>query len=133
MKDADFKKNLTKEQYQVLRKQGTEAPFSGQYLYNKDKGVYNCAACGAPLFKSDAKYESKTPGLAGWPSFADVIGGGQVELKNDDSWGMHRVEVTCKNCGSHIGHVFEDDDSPSGQHYCVNSCALDFLPKGGRK
>lgn len=128
MDDADFKQKLTPEQYHVLREKGTEAPFSGKLLHNKDTGMYTCAACGAELFKSDQKYDSNVPGLEGWPSFADVAASDAVELKEDNSLGMHRTEVICKNCGSHLGHLFPDDSSPTGQHYCINSVALDFKP-----
>ena len=129
MKDVsedDWKQKLTPEQYHVLREKGTEAPFSGKLLANDETGEYKCAACGAVIFKSDAKYESNQPGLAGWPSFAEVSASDAVDLVPDNSWGMERTEIVCKNCGSHLGHVFDDPDSPSGKHYCVNSCALDF-------
>jgi peptide-methionine (R)-S-oxide reductase len=99
---------------------------SGKLLHNDKTGDYRCAACGAVVFKSDTKYESNLPGLEGWPSFADVAASGAVELKDDDSLGMHRTEVVCQNCGSHLGHLFPDDSSPTGQHYCINSAALDF-------
>lgn len=125
--DDEWRQKLTPEQYHVLRQKGTEAPFSGKLLQNTDTGDYLCVACGNPIFKSDAKYESTVPGLIGWPSFAEAIPG-SVELKDDNSWGMHRTEVICSNCGSHFGHVFDADDSPSGKHYCINSCALDFKP-----
>lgn len=91
--------------------------------------MYTCAACGAELFSSDTKYESDIPGLAGWPSFYDVAKSGAVKLANDNSLGMQRVEVTCANCGSHLGHLFDDPSSPNGQHYCINSAALDFDPR----
>lgn len=126
----DWKSKLTPEQYRVLREAGTEAPFSGKFLYNKSKGTYTCAACGTPLFTSEQKYESNQPGLAGWPSFSDVINSGSVELKDDNSLGMNRTEVVCKKCGGHLGHLFEDKESPTNQHYCINSCALDFKGLG---
>lgn len=110
----------------MLREKGTEAPFSGALLNEKGTGDYRCAACGALLFKSDSKYESDIPGLAGWPSFADVASSDAVELAPDNSHGMQRTEVVCKNCGSHLGHLFDDDSSPSGKHYCINSVCLDF-------
>ena len=131
--DAELKKKLTPEQYQVLIQKGTEPPFSGKYLDHNDKGMYTCAICGAELFNSDTKYDSKTPGLIGWPSFSDVAKSDAVELEQDDSWGMRRIEVTCKNCGGHLGHVFDAGDSSTGKHYCINSCALDFLPKDKTK
>ncbi len=126
MNDQEFKKKLTPEQYHVLREKGTETPFSGELLHNKDTGMYTCAACGNPVFSSDTKFESGT----GWPSFYDVATKGAVKLKEDNSGGMHRVEVTCANCGSHLGHVFDDaKDQPTGQRFCINSCALDFKKK----
>ena len=128
--DDELKKKLTPEQYHILREKGTEAPFSGKYLNHDEKGMYTCAVCGAELFPSDAKFESKIPGLAGWPSFSDVAKSDAVELKEDNSMGMHRTEVICKNCGSHLGHVFEDaEDSPNGTHFCINSACLDFMPQ----
>ena len=126
LSDEEWKRKLTPEQYHVLREKGTEAPFSGQLLANQAAGEYKCAACGSLIFKSDAKYESGTPGLSGWPSFAEVAASDAVELKEDNSWGMHRTEVICKTCGGHLGHLFDDADSPSGKHYCINSCALEF-------
>lgn len=126
LSDEEWKQKLTPEQYHVLREKGTEAPFSGELLQNSETGEYKCGACGAVVFKSDAKYESTQPGLAGWPSFAEVAKSDAVDLVPDDSWGMERTEVVCKNCGSHLGHVFDDADSPSGKHYCINSCSLDF-------
>ena len=124
--DDQWKQKLTPEQYHVLREKGTEHPGSGALLQNDKTGEYTCAACGAVLFKSDAKYESDIPGLEGWPSFADVAAGDAVELKADDSFGMARTEVVCKNCGGHLGHLFDDPSSPTNQHYCINSVALDF-------
>ncbi len=121
--------NLTEQQKEVLFHKGTEAPFSGKLLDNHDNGDYKCANCGTVLFHSDAKYDSDIPGLAGWPSFADVAAQGAVELRSDDSLGMHRTEVICKTCGGHLGHLFDDGSSPSGQHYCINSAALDFEKK----
>lgn len=127
--DEDWKKKLTPEQYHVLREKGTEAPFSGKLLDNEKPGVYTCAACGAELFKSDSKYESTLPGLQGWPSFAEVAKTGTVDLVDDNSLGMHRTEAICTNCGSHLGHLFDDDTSPTGKHYCINSVALGFTEK----
>ena len=124
--DQDWKKKLTPEQYKVLREQGTEAPFSGKYLDHNESGMYTCVACGTELFKSEQKYDSNTPGLIGWPSFADVANSDNVELLNDDSLGMHRTEVRCKTCGGHLGHLFDDASAPTGKHYCINSCTLDF-------
>jgi peptide-methionine (R)-S-oxide reductase len=117
---------LTDAQKDVLLHAGTEAPFSGTLLDNHGDGDYRCANCGTVLFHSDAKYDSDIPGLAGWPSFADVAEKGTVELRDDTSHGMQRTEVICATCGGHLGHLFPDDSSPSGQHYCINSAALDF-------
>jgi peptide-methionine (R)-S-oxide reductase len=133
MTDGDWKQKLTPEQYHVLRERGTETPGSGVLLQNEATGDYTCAACGTVVFKSDEKYESTIPGLIGWPSFADAATlAGQdaaVELRDDSSMGMQRTEVICRTCGSHLGHLFPDDTSPTGQHYCINSVALDFKPK----
>ena len=128
MTDDDWKKKLDEEQYNVLRKKGTEAPFSGKLLYNDAAGTYVCAACHVPLFDSATKFESRTPGLAGWPSFSEVIEKGNVVEQADDSLGMHRIEIVCKNCGGHLGHYFDDPSAPNGKHYCINSAALDFEP-----
>jgi len=125
--EDEWKQQLTPEQYHILREGGTEAPFSGKLLRNNDNGMYTCAACGAQLFASDTKYESDAPGLAGWPSFYDAIPS-SVEFKDDNSLGMKRIEVTCANCGSHLGHIFPDD-TPTGKHYCINSTCLVFKPK----
>lgn len=130
LSDEEWRRTLTPEQYRVLRERGTEAPFSGDFANETRDGIYVCAACGAELFRSQDKYESKLPGLVGWPSFADVIDAGNVELKADNSHGMQRTEVVCKDCGGHLGHVFDGDaDSPTGQHYCINSVSLKFDPK----
>lgn len=128
--EAYWRTMLSPEQYRVLRQKGTEAPFSGKFEHKPGDGMYTCAACGAELFSTDAQYESNMAGLAGWPSFADVAKSGAVKLVPDDSLGMHRTEVICANCGSHLGHVFDgDQDSPTGKHYCVNSVCLAFEPK----
>jgi peptide-methionine (R)-S-oxide reductase len=124
--DDEWKKKLTPEQYHVLRQKGTEAPFSGKLLANTETGQYKCAACGSVVFESGAKYESNMPGLTGWPSFSEVAASQAVDLVDDDSLGMHRTEVVCKTCGGHLGHVFDDEESPTGKHYCINSCVLDF-------
>jgi len=118
-----WKEKLTSEQYHVLREKGTEAPFKGKYVDNHDTGMYECAACGHELFSSDAKFESGT----GWPSFDQPMNRENVDLRDDSSLGMHRTEVICKNCGSHLGHVFSDGlKETTGQRYCINSCALNF-------
>jgi peptide-methionine (R)-S-oxide reductase len=129
MAEDEWKDKLTPEQYHILREKGTEAPGSGQLLHNDKTGDYVCGACGTVLFKSDAKYESDIPSLQGWPSFSEVAASDKVELKDDNSLGMHRTEVVCKTCGSHLGHIFDDSSSPSGRHYCINSAALDFKEK----
>src|SRR5690606_12214901 len=126
IQDSEFEEKLTPEQLAVLRDKGTEAPFSGEFLSHDDKGMYVCVACGNPLFQSDAKYDSRTPGLIGWPSFSDMAHSDAVELVPDDSQGMHRTEVVCKRCGGHLGHVFDADDSSTGKHYCINSTCLKF-------
>lgn len=128
--DEELKKKLTPEQYRILREKGTELPFTGKYLKHNEKGMYTCAACGAELFSSKDKYESDMPGLAGWPSFADVAASNAVKLTEDRSHGMQRVEVSCANCGSHLGHVFSGDKtSPTGVHFCINSACLNFKPR----
>ena len=120
---------LTDEQKEVLFNKGTEVPGTGKFLNHTEAGMYTCANCGAELFTSDAKYESTAPGLVGWPSFSDPATNNAVELRDDNSLGMHRTEVVCKNCGGHLGHEFAADDSPNGQHYCINSVCLNFRSK----
>ena len=118
-----FKETLPPEAYRVLRERGTEAPFSGAYLDNHESGMYRCRACGADLFSSDAKFDSGS----GWPSFTDPAVMENIGTREDHSHGMARTEVFCKNCGSHLGHVFDDGPKDrGGKRYCVNSVALDF-------
>ena len=117
---------LTPEEFHVLREGGTEAPFSGEFVNTKDKGVYVCKACGTELFSSDAKFDSGT----GWPSFEDPVNTKNIMLHQDDSYGMNRTEVLCANCGGHLGHVFDDGPAPGGKRYCINSVCLDLKKAG---
>lgn len=124
--EDELKKKLTPEQYHILREKGTEAPYTGKLLSNKEEGTYVCPVCGAELFKSGQKFDSGS----GWPSFYDVASTGAVNLNEDNSLGMRRVEVTCATCGSHLGHLFNDaHDQPTGQRFCINSASLKFMPK----
>lgn len=125
--ELEWSEELTPEQYEVLRRKGTEPPFSGRYVHAKDAGVYRCAACGADLFRSDSKFDSGT----GWPSFTEPMVAESVELHEDISHGMRRTEVTCRRCGGHLGHVFPDGPGPAGQRYCINSLSLDLAPDTG--
>jgi peptide-methionine (R)-S-oxide reductase len=120
--DEEWRKELTPAQYEVLRKKGTEPPFTGKYTYSKEDGIYRCGACGAELFSSDAKFDSGT----GWPSFTEPTQNANVELRPDKSLFMKRTEVVCGRCGSHLGHVFDDGPGPTGKRYCINSVALDL-------
>ncbi len=120
--EEDWKKELTPERYKVLRKKGTERAFTGELLKNKEKGMYVCAGCGAELFASDTKYESGS----GWPSFWQPAEKENIEEKGDNSLFTRRTEVLCKQCGGHLGHVFEDGPQPTGLRYCINSLSLGF-------
>lgn len=124
--EAEWRQQLTPQQYSVLRQKATERPFTGEYVNTKAEGTYNCAACGQALFASNTKFESGT----GWPSFWDVIEKGNVELIHDNSHGMRRTEVVCSRCGSHLGHVFDDGPSETtGLRYCINSVSLNLQKK----
>jgi len=120
--EEGWRERLPHERYQVLRMKGTERPFTGKLLHNKEKGVYVCGGCGAELFRSDDKYDSGS----GWPSFFSPISEGRIEERRDTALGMARTEIVCARCGGHLGHVFDDGPEPTGRRYCVNSLSLDF-------
>ncbi len=121
--EDEWRQGLTAEEYHILREKGTEPPFTGAYVDNHDSGMYRCKACGIELFSSDKKFDSGS----GWPSFTDPAVAEHVGTRPDDSLGMHRTEVYCKNCGSHLGHVFNDGPKEAGgQRYCINSLSLEF-------
>ena len=119
--ENEWKEQLGTERYKILRKKGTEMPHSGEYNLHFENGIYKCGACGEPLFESDSKFESG----CGWPSFDKAIPG-KIEYIKDTSFGMIRTEIVCSNCGSHLGHVFDDGPTETGQRYCVNSLSIDF-------
>jgi peptide-methionine (R)-S-oxide reductase len=123
--EEEWRRELTPEQYHVLREKGTERAFTGEYVDTETAGVYRCGACGQELFASDTKFHSG----CGWPSFFQPLAGQQVEEHEDTSFGMRRIEVTCSRCGSHLGHVFPDGPRPTGLRYCINSVSLKLEPK----
>lgn len=122
--EEEWKKELPKDVYKITREKGTEAPFTGALLNNHEQGMYTCYSCGMELFSSDAKFDSGT----GWPSFDKPANLEHVVLQDDNEYGMHRTEVVCKNCGAHLGHVFNDGPTQTGQRFCINSCAMKFKP-----
>jgi peptide-methionine (R)-S-oxide reductase len=124
LSDQEWRERLTPEQYEILRRHGTERPFTGEYVHMKEDGTYRCAGCDAELFAAGTKFESGT----GWPSFFEPAVAENVEVQTDTSHGMIRTEVRCANCGGHLGHVFDDGPQPTGLRYCLNSCSLDLQP-----
>lgn len=120
--------HLSPYQRHLLNGAGTEAPFSGEFVEHYEDGAYHCVSCGVPLFASETKFESTTPGLIGWPAFWATMDDACIELRADHSCGMRRIEILCKNCGGHLGHYFDDEAAPNGKHYCVNSACLAFRP-----
>ncbi len=123
--EAEWKKELTPEEYRILREKGTERAFTGAFVNHKKDGTFTCAACGNPLFSSETKYDSRS----GWPSFYAPLKESNIRYFKDNSFGDSRIEVVCNKCGGHLGHVFEDGPQPTGQRYCINSASLDFTPE----
>jgi peptide-methionine (R)-S-oxide reductase len=127
--DDEWKKILTKEQYNILREKGTERAFTGKYWNNFENGIYLCAGCGQELFSSETKFDSE----CGWPSFYAPNDQQKIDTKDDNSFYMHRIEVLCSNCGGHLGHVFDDGPKPTGLRYCINSASLNFVKRDSTK
>ncbi len=122
--EEEWKKQLSPEEYRVLREKGTERAWTGEYVHTNDSGMYVCRACGAPLYSSETKYDSH----CGWPSFYDAVDSGAIVMTPDNSYGMRRTELTCARCGSHLGHIFDDGPQPTGMRHCINSVSLKFEP-----
>jgi peptide-methionine (R)-S-oxide reductase len=127
LSEKEWKQRLTQDQFYILRRKGTERPFSGEYNNHYEKGIYVCAACGQELFSSETKYDAGT----GWPGFWAAVSEANIEKVPDHSLPVERTEVICSRCGSHLGHVFDDGPEPTGEHFCIDSLALKFVPENG--